>query len=70
MPDANDLATLDATAQAELVRRGDASPLELLDAAIERAERVNGELNAIIHPRYEQARERAQIGRASCRERV
>jgi amidase len=60
MTDPNDLATLDATAQAELVRRGDASPLELLDAAIERAERVNGELNAIIHPRYEQARERAQ----------
>jgi amidase len=60
MTDPNDLAFLDATAQADLVRRGDASPLELVDAAIERAERVNGELNAIIHPLYEQARERAQ----------
>ncbi|MDQ1521913.1 MAG: amidase, partial [Actinomycetota bacterium] len=60
MAEPNDLAVLDATAQAELVRRGDVSPLELVDAAIERAERVNGELNAIIHPLYEQARERAK----------
>jgi amidase len=29
---ANDLAQLDATAQAELVRAGDASPIELVDA--------------------------------------
>jgi amidase len=57
---ANDLAVLDATAQADLVRRKEVSPLELVDAAIDRAERVNGELNAIIHPLYEQARERAQ----------
>ena len=32
-----DLALLDVTAQAELVRRGDLKPLELVDAAIERA---------------------------------
>jgi amidase len=56
----NEFATLDATAQADLVRRKVASPLELVDAAIERAEKVNGELNAIIHPLYEQARERAK----------
>ena len=31
-----DAAFLDATAQAELVRSGQASPLELVDAAIER----------------------------------
>jgi amidase len=60
MPATNDLALLDATAQADLVRRKDVSALELVDAAIERAERVNGELNAIIHPLYEQARERAK----------
>jgi amidase len=60
MTAANDLATLDATAQADLVRRGEASPLELVDAAIERAERVNGELNAIIHPLYDKAREQAK----------
>jgi amidase len=50
-----DLARLDATGQAELVRSGEASPAELVEAAIERAERVNPELNAIIHPLYEQA---------------
>ncbi len=34
----DDLARMDATAQAELVSSGEASPLELIDAAIERAE--------------------------------
>jgi amidase len=54
-----DLARMDATAQAELVRSGDASPVELVEAAIERAERLNPELNAIIHPLYEQGAEAA-----------
>src|SRR6266480_4339939 len=51
---------LDATAQAALVRNGKASPLELVDDAIARAEKLNGELNAIIHPLYDQAREQAR----------
>ncbi|MFM8972281.1 MAG: amidase [Actinomycetota bacterium] len=51
-----DLAALDATAQADLVRRGEASPLELVDAAIARIEAVNGDLNAVIHPLYDRAR--------------
>lgn len=51
-----DLAALDATAQADLVRRGEASPLELVDAAIARIEAVNDGLNAVIHPLYERAR--------------
>jgi amidase len=55
-----DSTWLDATAQAELVRRGDASPLELVDAAIERVERVNPQLNAVIHPLFESARDRAR----------
>jgi amidase len=50
------LASLDATAQAELVRRGELSPLELVEAAIARCERVNPQLNAVIHPLYEKAR--------------
>ena len=50
-----DLATLDATAQAELVRSGGVSPAELVEAAISRAESVNPEINAIIHPLYEDA---------------
>jgi amidase len=54
-----DLALLDATAQAELVRRGDVSPEELVDAAIARIERVNPQLNAVITTRFEQARREA-----------
>ena len=55
----DELTTLDATAQAELVRRGEATPLELVDAAIARIERVNGQLNAVITPLFERARARA-----------
>jgi amidase len=53
-------AFLDATAQAELVRSGQASPLELVDDAIARVEKLNDELNAVIHPLFEQARDRAR----------
>jgi amidase len=49
-------AELDATDQAALVRSGEVSPVELVDAAIDRAERVNPVLNAIIHQRFEEAR--------------
>jgi amidase len=52
---ANDIASLDATAQAELVRNGSVSSSELVEAAIEGAHRVNPQINAIIHPRYEAA---------------
>lgn len=55
-----DLARLDATAQAELVRIGEVSPEELAQAAIERAERLNPDLNAIIHPLYEQGLEESR----------
>jgi amidase len=41
-----DLWELDATAQAALVRDGNASPLELVDAAIARIEKFNPELEA------------------------
>jgi len=51
---------LDATALAELVRRREVSPLELVDAAIERIERVNPQLNAVVWERFEKAREEAR----------
>lgn len=50
---------LDAMGQAELVRTGQISPYELVEEAIARAERVNPELNAIIHERFDQARAEA-----------
>jgi amidase len=55
----DEFSKLDATAQAELVHRGDVTPLELVDAAIERVERVNPSLNAVITPLFEKARARA-----------
>src|SRR6266545_4551904 len=53
----DDLAFLDATAQAELVRTGQLSPVELIDSAINRIEKLNPQLNAVIHPRFDQARD-------------
>ena len=52
----NELSTMDATAQAELVRRRELTPLELVDAAITRIERVNPTLNAVITTLFEEAR--------------
>jgi amidase len=57
-----DLAALDATAQAELVQNGGASPLELVDAAIVRIEKLNGDVNAVIHPLFDRARAAASSG--------
>jgi amidase len=47
---------LDGLALADLVRRGEVTPGELLEEAIARAERVNPRINAIIRPLYERAR--------------
>src|SRR5207237_10408661 len=52
----DELAALDATAQADLIRRRALTPRELVDAAIGRIERLNPQLNAVIHPLYEKAR--------------
>ena len=46
---------MDATAQAELVRSGQASAKELVEAAIERIERVDPQLNTVIRERFEAA---------------
>ncbi|MEV6874205.1 amidase [Amycolatopsis sp. NPDC051128] len=52
---ATELATLDATAQADLVRRREISPEELVAAAIERIEALNPELNAVVTPMFDAA---------------
>ncbi|WP_410599372.1 amidase [Amycolatopsis sp. lyj-90] len=59
----DDFTWLDATAQAELVRTGQVAPLELLDAAIARIEKLDGELNAVVSTRFEQARREAVTAR-------
>jgi amidase len=55
----DDLAALDATAQADLVRRGEVSPAELVGAAIERIERHDREIGAVIVPMFDEARSAA-----------
>ena len=55
----NELARLDATAQADLVRRREVRPRELVEAAIARVERLNPTLNAVVTPMFEDALERA-----------
>lgn len=44
----HDLAFLDATAQADLVRRKEVTPRELVDAAIARIEAVNPNLMRLL----------------------
>jgi amidase len=60
MGPAAEIAALDATGQAELVRRGEVTPLELVDWAIERIERLNPLVNAVVTPTFERARARAR----------
>jgi amidase len=54
-----DVADLDATAQAEAVRTGEVSPLELVESAIARIEKLDSQLNAVIHRHFERARHEA-----------
>jgi amidase len=49
------VAQLDATAQAELVRAGEVRPRDLVEAAIERIEALNPQLNAVVMPLYDRA---------------
>ena len=64
MSAASEFAALDATAQAELVRRGDASALDLVEAAIAVIEQLNPILNAVVTPMFERALAEARVGRS------
>lgn len=57
--DAADYIAHDACSLASLVRRGEVSALELVDAAIERVEALNDSLNAVVERCYAAAREAA-----------
>jgi len=52
----DEFAWMDATAQAELVRRGDVTPSELVEAALSRIDALNPALNAVIHDLSDKAR--------------
>ncbi|MEW9550126.1 amidase [Nonomuraea sp. NPDC050783] len=51
----HDLLRLDAVGQARAVRDGEVSPRELAEAAIAAIEARDGELNAVVFPRFERA---------------
>jgi len=55
-----DLSRLDATALADLVRRKQVTPLELVDAAIARIETIDPKLNAVVTRRFDRARDEAR----------
>jgi amidase len=59
MTKTNELGWLDATAQAELIRNKEITPLELVDNSIRLIEQLNPKLNAVITPIFEQARKTA-----------
>jgi len=58
----SEYASRDALGLAALVRKGDVSSLELVEAAIARAEAVNGRINAVVQKSYDRARKLAQNG--------
>ena len=55
------VTAFDALALAQLVRTREASPRELVDAAIGRIERLNPQLNAVVHFMFAQARRRTGL---------
>lgn len=59
-----DYRRFDATGLAKLVADGEATPTDLLRAAIDRADAVNDRLNAVVRPMYALARARAEAADA------
>ncbi len=59
------LSDHDAVALGALVAEGEVSPLELVEAAIARAESVNDRINAVVTRDYDRAREYARLLTAS-----
>lgn len=43
----------DGLGLAELVRKGEVSPAELLEEAVARTERLNPKINAVVHKMYD-----------------
>ncbi|MFZ5616081.1 MAG: amidase [Pseudomonadota bacterium] len=58
---ANDLAVLDAVETAARIRSGELSGAEAVEAAIDRAERIDKKINAIAFKLFDRAREYASV---------
>jgi amidase len=52
-------ADYDGLGLAALIKKGETSPAELVEAAIERIEKHNGTLNAVVYKAYDEARQTA-----------
>lgn len=52
----------DGLALADLIRRGEVTAKEVLEAAIARIEAFNPQLNAVIRPLFDRARQRVAAG--------
>jgi amidase len=61
----NDLAELDAVETAARIKSGELSAAEAVEAAIDRAERIDKKLNAIVTKTFKSARESVEAGVAS-----
>jgi len=55
-----DYSDYDGLGLAELVSRGEVTPADLVEAAIERVERHNPSINAVVHKAYDEARAAAR----------
>src|SRR4029079_12458710 len=59
---ATDYGACDALGLADLVRRREATPEELLDQAVARMARVNPQINAVVTPLHDEARRAIAAG--------
>ena len=53
----DELIEYDAIGLGELIQKGEISPIELLDITIQRIEKLNPKLNAVIHKMYDRSHE-------------
>ena len=51
----SELSRLDSYGLAEVIRSGDISPVEAVQASVDRIEKLDGELNAVVTERFERA---------------
>jgi len=52
-----EISLLDATGMAKLIRKKEIQPRELLEITIEKIEKINPQLNAVVTPMYDEARQ-------------
>src|SRR5258708_35437879 len=64
MATSDEIAFLDATSQAQLIRQKELTASALLEAVIRRIEDINPRINALVTPMYDEARASAKTVQA------